>query len=676
MARPTAPIRGTTGLVLAGALVFFGSGCNVLATAPDTQPTPVAKATPVPQLPTTQVKRGTIVDAVKVLGRVVSSSEADLSFRNSGRIREVYVQPGALVQANQVLAELDQRDLPWLLAKARIDAEQRRVRIGAQLAKEIVDDTRLDELNIRSAEVGVAQAHLALEKAQAGAQENDIRKAEADLAARLADIDRARFDITDKEAGVAAKRAELALKQQAIDTLEIAKARADVDLARLKLEQVRAGPRPEDIRAAEIGLDMERTKLARIREQPVLRPEEIVNAGLEVQKAQVALSKVLADIDAGTIRGEFNREIAVRAAQLQVQAAQNTLAKLQSVEPKVEEIRAQERVIQLAELTLQKARVILPSDVEAAQVALNAALVKLEQTQRGPQEIELSALRSQITSLELSLESAKGGVSVAEANLSAARARLSLASRGPLEFDLQDARNKIAISLSGVSAARARLQVRRETIAQQRATVAFDLETLRRGLEQSQLDVNNYESQTGDVKIVAPFAGRVTRVAARPGDTVNAFMPLFNVSSLAGLTVKADIPDSDLERISTGMKAELTMDAFPNQTLTGTITSLPDLVVGSQGQAPDRSTRVDVSWPGPGAEMGMLARVQVTLLIKRDVLMVPNGAVRVVGKRKFVEYMDNDIKRSRNVETGISTESDTEVISGLQEGMVILAGQS
>ncbi|HXI16228.1 MAG TPA: efflux RND transporter periplasmic adaptor subunit, partial [Chloroflexota bacterium] len=198
----------------------------------------------------------------------------------------------------------------------------------------------------------------------------------------------------------------------------------------------------------------------------------------------------------------------------------------------------------------------------------------------------------------------------------------------------------------------------------------------RRGLEQSQLDVNNYESQTGDVKIVAPFAGRVTRVAARPGDTVNAFMPLFNVSSLAGLTVKADIPDSDLERISTGMKAELTMDAFPNQTLTGTITSLPDLVVGSQGQAPDRSTRVDVSWPGPGAEMGMLARVQVTLLIKRDVLMVPNGAVRVVGKRKFVEYMDNDIKRSRNVETGISTESDTEVISGLQEGMVILAGQS
>jgi multidrug efflux pump subunit AcrA (membrane-fusion protein) len=74
--------------------------------------------------------------------------------------------------------------------------------------------------------------------------------------------------------------------------------------------------------------------------------------------------------------------------------------------------------------------------------------------------------------------------------------------------------------------------------------------------------------------------------------------------------------------------------------------------------------------------MGMLARVQVTLLVKPNVLMVPNGAVRTVGKRRFVEYMDGEIKRSRNVETGITTDQETEIVSGLEEGMVILAGQS
>lgn len=654
------------------------AGCNPLA---GNGPEPVAtmappKPTAVPQLPTVQVKKGTIVDAIKVLGRIVSSQEADLSFRNSGRIREVYVQPGDLVQPGQVLAELDQRDLPWSLAKARIDVQRQQVRIAAQEAKTIVDDTRLDELNVRAAEIALVQAELALEKTRLGAPDADVKKAEADLAARQADVDRARFEVRDKEAALAAKHVELASKQLGPDPLEVAKARADVETARLRLEQLRAGPRPEDVRAAELALDQEKTKLDRVREQPRVTPVEIANAQIEVEKADVALRRVLADIDAGSIRGDANRDTAVRAAQTELERAHNALTKLESAAPRPEEIRAQEQAVQLAELSLQKVRTVLPSDLESAQASLTAAQAKLEQVQRGPQENELSALNTQVRSNELTLENAKGAVSVAEANLVAAQARLNLVMRGAVEFDVRDAQNRIAIAASGVQAARARLATRRETLAQQRTTAQLDIDQLRRGLDQVRLDVGNLEAQTGDVKIVAPFAGRITRVAARPGDTVNAFMPLFNVSSLQGLTVKADISDSDLPRIGPGMPAELTMDAYPNQTLAGTIVSLPDQVVGSQGQAPDRSTRIDVQWPGPGAEMGMLARVQITLLVKPDVLMVPNGAVRVVGKRKFVEYMDGDIKRSRNVETGIQNDSETEITSGLQEGMVILAGQS
>ncbi|HEU5315636.1 MAG TPA: efflux RND transporter periplasmic adaptor subunit [Chloroflexota bacterium] len=669
-------LNRVTSLLVAGAFVL--SGCNVFTNQAPEAPAsvPPAKATPVPQLPTVQVKRGTIVDAVKVLGRVVSSQEADLSFRNSGRIREVYVQPGDLVQAGQVLAELDQRDLPWSLAKAKLDVERQQVRLAAAQAKSVVDDTRLDELNIQASEIALKQAELGLEKARTGAVDADVKKAEADLAGRQAELDRARFEVRDKEASLAAKRSELAAKQLGPDALDLATARAGVETARIRLEQLRSGPRAEDVRAAEIALDQERTKLAKVREQPKVRPDELANAQIEVQKAQVALTKVLADIDAGSIKGEQSRDIAVRAAQTELERTQNTLNKLRSAAPAPEEIQAQEQAVRLAELSLQKTRGVQASDIEAAQGTLAAAQVRLEQVEKSPQENELAALRTQVQALELSLETSKGGVGVAESNLAAARAKLNVLTRGPLEFDIRDAQNRVALAVSGVQTARARLSVKRETMAQQRATATFDLEQLRRGLEQVRLDVANYESQTGDVKIVAPFAGRITRVAARPGDTVNAFMPLFNVSSLEGLVVKADIPDSDLARITPGMKADLTMDAYPNQTLVGTIEALPEQVVGSQGQAPDRSTRVGVQWPGPGAEMGMLARVQITLQIKPDVLMVPNGAVRVVGKRKFVEYMDGDIKRSRNVETGIQTDSDVEIVSGVTEGMVILAGQS
>src|SRR5262245_13243804 len=92
-------IRQGLRLLCAGLILLAGTGCDILATSPEATPTPAPRPTPAPQLATVQVRRGTIVDAIKVLGRVVSSREADLSFRNTGRIREVYIQPGDMVTA-------------------------------------------------------------------------------------------------------------------------------------------------------------------------------------------------------------------------------------------------------------------------------------------------------------------------------------------------------------------------------------------------------------------------------------------------------------------------------------------------------------------------------------------------------------------------------------------------
>lgn len=669
--------RATASLVLAGLTVLGTSGCDVLATAPQPTPTAGPKATPPTQRATVDVKRGTIVDAIKVLGRVVSSQEADLSFRNTGRIREVYVQPGDLVQPGQVLAELDQRDLPWQLAKARVAVDTAEVRLAAAQARgAVVDDSSVDHLAIRSAEIELERARLGLEKLHAGALEQDVRGAEAGIAREQANLDKAHFDVRTRQAELVAKQAELVAKQQGPDPQEVSKAQSDLALARIKLERTRVGARQEDISAAQIALEQERTKLDRVREQPKQRPEELDNARVDVQKAQVALTRVLADIDAGVIRGEFNRDNAVRTAQLELQRAQNTHDRLAGAAPLPAEIRRQEQAVALAELELAKVLNQPTFDVQAAQVDVTAAQAKLDQLLGGTHEAELTAIKAQIRALELSVDGAESALAVAEAALAAARARLTLVTRGATPFELGDAQNKIALARNAIETQQARFRAKREAVGQSQAVAAFDLETLRRAIEQAQLDVQNFASQSTDVRIVAPFAGRITRLAGRPGDNVQAFFPVLNLSSLEGLVVKADIAEADLTRISAGVSVDLTMDAFTDQTLNGRVEALPVATVGQVGQAPERSTRISVSWPGPGAEMGMLARVQITLQVKPDVLMVPNGAVRTVGKRRFVEYMDGDIKRSRNVETGIVTDQDTEIVSGLQDGMVILAGQS
>ena len=74
----------------------------------------------------------------------------------------------------------------------------------------------------------------------------------------------------------------------------------------------------------------------------------------------------------------------------------------------------------------------------------------------------------------------------------------------------------------------------------------------------------------------------------------------------------------------------------------------------------------------------MLARVKIILQRLENVLLVPQAAVRTVGKRQFVEYNDEingvPVKRSRNVVPGLSSGGQTEIKEGVEEGMVILAG--
>jgi RND family efflux transporter MFP subunit len=422
-------------------------------------------------------------------------------------------------------------------------------------------------------------------------------------------------------------------------------------------------------------LDQEKTKLDKLRDQPKVKPEDLDNARVAVQQAQAALTKTLADIDAGTIKGETNRDAAVRSAQLTLQQAQTNYDKLANSGVLPGDLQAQEQSVKLAELALQKAQTPR-TDVDSARIAVAAAQSALDQLLAGASELELVALRTQIQAAELAVGNAQQAVGVAQAALAAAQAKSDQATRGPDEFTIRDLTNKIGLATNALQTAQLRLQNKIDSYAQVKKSATFDQETLRGAITQAQLDVQNYEAQTGDVKVIAPFAGKITRLAARPGDTVQAFFPILNLSGLEGLVIKADISEADLSRLSVGMPVDMTMDAYPNQALHGRIDTLPDLTVGQVGQAPDRATRIVVDWPGPGAELGMLARVQITLQTKDDVLMVPNGAVRTVGKRRFVEYMDGDIKRSRNVELGIVTDQDTEITSGLTEGMEILAGQS
>lgn len=657
-------------LVACEAPAIPGSGTAPPAAAPAAQPTVTDRTSTSQSRPTVNVRRGTVTESIKVLGRVISSQEADLYFRTSGRLRGLFVETGQRVTAGQPLAELETGDLLTRIGKAKAELENAQIRLDQGRAREVVDDSAAEVQSVEAADLSLQASRLARERIRSGATEKDIREGEASVAGARASLEKARLDLSAREADLAARRNDLEIKRAGATQAEIDKARADVDAAQVRVNQASAGPRAEDVRTSELALEKARVRLAQLRDTPPVREEDLANAELAVRSAEVAADRVRADAT-GT---HAQRETAVRIADIDVERARNSLKKLRSQVVNPWDLRLAEQDVMIAENAVARSRAVTPYEQQAAKIALENAKLRLAQVVAGPTEQDLAPLQNQIDALVVAIDAAKVAVPSAQAAVQATEARLEAVRRGPTEYDLKDADNRVEQATVAVELAKARLDAKRQTLESSRTALSFDLKSLERTYERAKLDLDQLVSNYNDARILAPYDGKIVKTNGKPGDNVSAFNPVVSISSPAQLLVRSEVNESDMAKLAVGQKALIALDVFPGTVMNATVRDLPSTIVTQQGVVADKSTKLVVDWSRPGADIGMLARVQIVVQQRQDVLIVPTAAIRTVGKRRFVEYMDGAVKRSRNVEIGISTEQDTEIVSGVEEGLAILAG--
>ena len=657
-------------LVACEAPAMPGSGNAPSAAAPAAQPTVTDRTSTSQSRPTVNVRRGTVTESIKVLGRVISSQEADLYFRTSGRLRGLFVETGQQVTAGQPLAELETGDLLTRIGKAKAELENAQIRLDQGRAREVVDDSAAEVQSVEAADLALQASRLGRERIRSGAAEKDIREGEASVAGARAGLEKARLDLSAREADLAARRNDLEIKRAGATQAEIDKARADVDAAQVRVNQASAGPRAEDVRTTELALERARVRLAQLRDTPPVREEDLANAELAVRSAEVAAERVRADAT-GT---DAQREAAMRIADIDVEKSRNSLKKLRSQVVNPWDLRLAEQDVMAAENAVARAKAVTPYEQQAAKIALESAKLRLAQVVAGPTEQDLAPLQNQIDALVVAVDAAKVAVPSAQAAVQAAEARLEAVRRGPTEYDLKDADNRVEQATVAVELAKARLDAKRQALEASRTALSFDLKSLERTYERAKLDLDQLQSNYNDARIIAPYDGKIVKTNGKPGDNVNAFNPVVSISSPAQLLVRSEVNESDMAKLAVGQKALIALDVFPGTVMNATVRDLPSTIVTQQGVVADKSTKLVVEWSRPGADIGMLARVQIVVQQRQDVLIVPTAAIRTVGKRRFVEYMDGAVKRSRNVEIGISTEQDTEIVSGVEEGLAILAG--
>ena len=238
------------------------------------------------------------------------------------------------------------------------------------------------------------------------------------------------------------------------------------------------------------------------------------------------------------------------------------------------------------------------------------------------------------------------------------------------ELDAGDLDTRVAIAEINLRKAQAKFEQSRSKNADR-----FELQMAQFDVDSARITYDNLKQQLDASQLVAPFNGIVTDVQGRPGETVQAYTPLLTVSNPEELEMTGELlNEGDATRIAVGQRAEVILDRFPDTRLNAELSQMPNTAATTPDGRPlpstlRRSFKLKLLDPVPqGAEMGMLGRVTITLREKKDVLILPNAAIRSFGGRRYVQIDSSGRRREIDVQVGIITQTETEITDGLKEG--------
>ena len=177
-------------------------------------------------------------------------------------------------------------------------------------------------------------------------------------------------------------------------------------------------------------------------------------------------------------------------------------------------------------------------------------------------------------------------------------------------------------------------------------------------------------------KISAPFSGIVTSSTGMVGDLVNPNTEAFRIDDLSHMFVEVDIPEVDINRIKVGQEVTLTFDAIASTEYQGRVTEVAKIGTSSGGAVNFKVT-IEVLNPDEQVMPGMTAAVNIVVSDVKNVLTVPNRAVRLVDGKRVVYLLENGVAVKVEIEIGSSSDTLSEIISGdIKEGDVIILNPS
>jgi len=198
------------------------------------------------------------------------------------------------------------------------------------------------------------------------------------------------------------------------------------------------------------------------------------------------------------------------------------------------------------------------------------------------------------------------------------------------------------------------------------------LQDLRTQAAMAAAQYNSAQFNLGYSVITAPRDGKVLRKLAEERELVPAGSPVLVFGeSGRGYVVRAALADREIVNVKLGDKGEIRMDAFPDQSMTGTIVEVASAAEERTGMFP---IEVQFDSPPPRLVSGLVARLRLAPTTEAPPLTyVPMAAlVEGDGDRASVFVVDGDKAERRSVRVAFITADSIALESGLSSGEAVV----
>ena len=168
-------------------------------------------------------------------------------------------------------------------------------------------------------------------------------------------------------------------------------------------------------------------------------------------------------------------------------------------------------------------------------------------------------------------------------------------------------------------------------------------------------------------QLIADFAGKLGKREIAQG-VLGSESLIITLDDLKRIVIDIKVPENYVGVLKTGLKAEVTSSAY-KKIFNGKIETISSRIDPSTRSI---LSRIVVDNSNSEIIPGQLMTVKI-IYDEIDQIGVPESAVTIQGNTAFVYTVDNDVVEKRNIEIGKRNFGKVSVLSGLNEGEVVIA---